>query len=93
MTSTYKNNSETMDNKDLGMFLLGIALIMHTLEEGWLPEYEKLKPHWRSVVFHRSLFLENFPIFIFAFAVTMAGWKFPLVGGILRAIGLTHPML
>ena len=82
-----------MDTKDLGMLLLGVALIIHTLEEAWLPEYEKLKPDWRSVVFNRSLFLENFPIFIFAIAVTMVGWKFPLVGGILPAIGLTHPLL
>jgi hypothetical protein len=47
--------------QDLAIWSLAIALIVHTIEEGWLPEYEKVKPNWRSVVFNRSLFLDNLP--------------------------------
>jgi hypothetical protein len=79
--------------QDLAIWLLAASLIGHTIEEGWLPEYEKVKPNWRSVVFNRPLFLDNLPIFIFSIGVAIAGWKLPIVGGILPAIGLTHPLL
>ncbi len=82
-----------MDIQDLAMWLLGFALIIHTIEEGWLPEYQKAKPNWRSVVFNRRLLLENLPIFIFSIGLAMVGWRWPLVGGILPAVGLTHPLL
>jgi len=75
------------------MWLLAIALIVHTIAEVWLPEYERLKPNWRSVVFNRALFLENLPVFIFSVGVAIAGWQLPIIGGILPAIGLTHPLL
>jgi hypothetical protein len=82
-----------MKFEDLSMWLLAIALIVHTIAEGWLPEYEKLKPNWRSVVFNRALFLENLPVFVFSIGVAIAGWQLPIIGGILPAIGLTHPLL
>lgn len=82
-----------MDIQDLAIWLLAFALIIHTIEEGWLPEYQKAKPDWRAVVFNRSLFLENLPIFIFSISLAIVGWQWPLVGGILPAVGLTHPLL
>jgi Protein of unknown function with HXXEE motif len=82
-----------MKFQDLSMWLLAIALIIHTIAEVWLPEYERLKPNWRSVVFNRTLFLENLPVFMFSIGVAIAGWQLPIVGGILPAIGLTHPLL
>jgi Protein of unknown function with HXXEE motif len=82
-----------MKFEDLSMWSLAIALIVHTIAEGWLPEYEKLKPNWRSVVFNRALFLENLPVFVFSIGVAIAGWQLPIIGGILPAIGLTHPLL
>jgi Protein of unknown function with HXXEE motif len=82
-----------MKFQDLSMWLLAIALIIHTIAEVWLPEYERLKPNWRSVVFNRALFLENLPVFMFSIGVAIAGWQLPIVGGILPAIGLTHPLL
>jgi hypothetical protein len=82
-----------MKFEDLSMWLLAIALIVHTIAEGWLPEYERLKPNWRSVVFNRLLFLENLPVFMFSIGVAIAGWQLPIIGGILPAIGLTHPLL
>ncbi|WP_439343552.1 HXXEE domain-containing protein [Vacuolonema iberomarrocanum] len=82
-----------MDVQDLAIWLLAFALIIHTIEEGWLPEYQKVKPNWRSVVFSRSLFLEYLPIFIFSISLAMIGWRWPIIGGILPAVGLTHPPL
>jgi Protein of unknown function with HXXEE motif len=78
-----------MKFQDLSMWLLAIALIIHTIAEVWLPEYERLKPNWRSVVFNRALFLENLPVFMFSIGVAIAGWQLPIV----PAIGLTHPLL
>jgi Protein of unknown function with HXXEE motif len=82
-----------MKLQDLSLWLLAAALIVHTLAEVWIPEYEKVKPHWRSVVFNRSLFLDNLPVFIFSIVTAIAGWKLPLISGILPAVGLTHPLL
>jgi hypothetical protein len=79
--------------QNISFWLLAAALIIHTISEAWLPEWEKAKPNWRSVVFNRLLFLDNLPIFIFAIAVAAAGWKLPIIGGILPAIGITHPIL
>jgi Protein of unknown function with HXXEE motif len=81
-----------MTFQDISFWLLAAALIIHTIAEAWLPEWEKVKPNWQSVVFNRLLFLDNLPIFIFAIAIAFAGWKLPLVGGILPAIGITHPI-
>lgn len=69
-----------------------IALIIHTIAEAYLPEYQKVKPNWRSVVFNRLLFLDNLPIFIFVAIVGLVGWHWPIVGGILPAICFTHPL-
>jgi hypothetical protein len=82
-----------MKFQDLSMWLLAIALIVHTIAEAYLPEYQKVKPNWRSVVLNRSLFFDNLPIFIFVIAVGSIGWRWPIVGGILPAICLTHPLL
>lgn len=82
-----------MKFQDLSMWLLAIALIVHTIAEVWLPEYERLKPNWGAVVFNRVLFLENLPVFVFSIGVVIAGWQLPTIGGILPAIGLTHPLL
>jgi hypothetical protein len=81
-----------MDTKNLAMWLLAFALIIHTIEEGWLPEYLKAEQNWRSVLFNRPLFLENLPIFIVSIVLGLAGFRYPIVGGILPAIGLTHPL-
>ncbi|NJL63106.1 MAG: HXXEE domain-containing protein [Methylacidiphilales bacterium] len=90
-----------MTLQNLLIWLLGLALILHTIEEAWLPAYAKVKPDWRLVVFdgqspvydHRVLFLENIPVFIFAFITALAGWQWQILGMILPAIGLTHPLL
>lgn len=79
--------------RDLAFWLLAIALILHTIAEGWLPEYKKHKPDWQAVAFNRALFLDNFPIFIFAIVLAAIGWRLPIVSGILPAVGLTHPLL
>jgi hypothetical protein len=63
-----------MDTKNLAMWLLAFALIIHTIEEVWLPEYLKAKQNWRSVLFNRALFLENLPIFIFSIVLGLAGF-------------------
>jgi Protein of unknown function with HXXEE motif len=78
--------------QDSSIWLLAAALIIHTIAEAWLPEWEKVKPNWQSVVFNRLLFLDNLPIFVFAIAIAFAGWKLPIIGGILPAIGITHPL-
>jgi Protein of unknown function with HXXEE motif len=79
--------------QNLSISLLAIALILHTIAEVWLPAYEKVKPDWRVVVFDRVLFLENIPVFIFAFVTALAGWQWSVLGMILPALGLTHPLL
>jgi Protein of unknown function with HXXEE motif len=78
---------------DLSMRLLAMALIIHTIAEAYLPEYQKFKPDWRSVVFNRLLFFDNLPIFIFVIVAGSIGWHWSFVGGILPAICLTHPLL
>jgi Protein of unknown function with HXXEE motif len=78
---------------DIAILLLAIALIAHTIAEVWIPAYQKVQPDWRSVVFDRLLFLDNLPVFILAIGAAVAGWQWPIVGGILPAVGLTHPLL
>ena len=78
---------------DISILLLAVALIIHTIVEAWIPAYQKVKPDWRSVVFDRALFWDNLPIFIFSIGVALAGWQWPIVGGLLPAIGLTHSLL
>jgi hypothetical protein len=58
-----------MSFPDLSIKLLAIALIVHTIAEAYLPEYQKFKPNWRAVVFNRLLFFDNLPIFIFVIIV------------------------
>lgn len=82
-----------MEIQDIALWLLAFALIIHTIEEGWLPEYEGKQSDWKALVFNRSLFLEYLPIFIFAIVLAAIGWHLPLLSGILPAIGLTHPVL
>jgi Protein of unknown function with HXXEE motif len=79
--------------QDWAFWLVAIALILHTIAEGWLPEYEKRQPDWQAVVFNQALFRENFPIFIFAIGLAAIGWRWPIVSGILPAVGVTHPLL
>jgi Protein of unknown function with HXXEE motif len=79
--------------QNLSIWLLAFTLILHTIAEVWLPAYEKVKPNWRLVVFDRVLFLENIPVFIFAFITALAGWQWQILGMILPAIGITHPLL
>jgi Protein of unknown function with HXXEE motif len=78
--------------QDLSIWLLAVATIVHTIAEAWVPEWEKAKPNWRSVVFSKLLFLENLPIFVAVIAVAIIGWKLPIISGILPAVGLTHPI-
>jgi Protein of unknown function with HXXEE motif len=78
---------------DISILLLAAALIIHTIAEAWIPAYQKAQPDWKSVVFDRVLFLDNLPIFIFSIGVALAGWQWPIVGGILPAIGITHSLL
>lgn len=86
-----------MDIQDIALWLLAFALVVHTIEEGWLPEYEKGRSEgqvsWRSLVFNRPLLLDNGPIFIFAITLAAIGWRVPLLAGLLPAICLTHPLL
>ncbi|PAX52773.1 HXXEE domain-containing protein [Brunnivagina elsteri CCALA 953] len=87
--------------QNLSIWLLAIALILHTIlqrsryaiAEVWLPAYEKVKPDWRSVLFDTGLVLEIIPVFIFAFVTAFAGWQWSVLGMILPAVGLTHPLL
>ncbi|MBW4508296.1 MAG: HXXEE domain-containing protein [Scytonematopsis contorta HA4267-MV1] len=78
---------------NISILLLAVGLIVHTIAEAWIPAYQKVKPDWQSVVFDRVLFLDNLPIFIFSIGVALAGWQWPIVGGLLPAIGLTHSLL
>ena len=86
-----------MDIQDIAIWLLAFALIIHTIEEGWLPEYQKSQStghvNWRLLIFNRPLLLDNGPIFIFAITLAAIGWRLPLLAGLLPAIGLTHPLL
>ncbi len=82
-----------MTLQNLSIWLLAIALILHTIAEVWLPAYAKVKPDWHLVIFDRVLFLENIPVFLFAFITALAGWQWQILGMILPAIGLTHPLL
>ena len=79
--------------KDLAIWLVAIALILHTIAEAWLPDYEQRKPDWQAVVFNRTLFLDNVPIFVFAIVLAAIGWHLPIASGILPAVGVTHPLL
>ena len=86
-----------MDIQDIAIWLLAFALVIHTIEEGWFPEYQKSQStghvNWRSLIFNRPLLLDNGPIFIFAITLAAIGWQVPLLAGLLPAIGLTHPLL
>ena len=82
-----------MNNQDFALWLLAFALIIHTIDEGWLHEYQNTKSNGRSVIFNRLLFLDNLPIFIFSISLATIGWRWPILGGILPAVGLTHPLL
>ncbi|BAZ40267.1 hypothetical protein NIES4101_62280 [Calothrix sp. NIES-4101] len=90
-----------MTLQNLSIWLLAIALILHTIAEVWLPAYAKVKPDWHLLVFdgqspvydHRALFLENIPVFLFAIVTAFAGWQWQILGMILPAVGLTHPLL
>ncbi|GBO52965.1 hypothetical protein APA_766 [Pseudanabaena sp. lw0831] len=80
-------------NFDISILLLAIAIIIHTISEAWIPEYQKAKSDWRSVVFNPVLFWDNLPIFIASIVAALADWKWAIVGGILPAVGVTHPLL
>jgi uncharacterized membrane protein HdeD (DUF308 family) len=72
---------------------IAIALIIHTIAEAWLPVYQRVRPDWRSVVLDPILFRNNVPFFILSLAGAVLGWQWPIIGGILPAVGLTHPLL
>jgi hypothetical protein len=82
-----------MGLQNLSVWLLAIALILHTIAEVWLPAYEKVKLNCRLVLFDPVLFQENILVFIFAFVTALAGWQWQILGMILPAVGLTHPLL
>ncbi len=52
-----------------------------------------MKPDWHLLLFDTGLFLENIPVFIFAFVTAFAGWQWQILVMILPAVGLTHPLL
>lgn len=81
-----------MQLPELSIWLLVAAVIVHTVAEAWRPEYERVKPDWRSIAFNRLLWLDNLPIFLAAISVGVVGWRWPIVSGILPAVGLTHPL-
>jgi hypothetical protein len=72
---------------------IAIALIIHTIAEAWLPVYQRVRPDCRSVVLDPILFRDNVPFFILSLAGAVLGWQWPIIGGILPAVGLTHPLL
>ncbi|WP_299490818.1 HXXEE domain-containing protein [Acaryochloris sp. IP29b_bin.137] len=82
-----------MDVKDLAIWLIAFAIIIHTFEEGWLPEYQKATSKLQVVQSTRFFILENFIIFVFVVGLAIVGWRWPILSGILPAIGLTHPFL
>jgi Protein of unknown function with HXXEE motif len=77
---------------DLAILSIALALIIHTIAEAWIPAYQKIRPDWRSVVFDPVLFRDNVPFFILSLGAAVVGWRWPIVGGILPAVGLTHPL-
>jgi Protein of unknown function with HXXEE motif len=78
---------------DLAILLIALALVIHTIAEAWIPVYQKIRPDWRSVVFDPILFRDNVPFFILSLGAAVVGWRWPIVGGILPAVGVTHPLL
>jgi formate-dependent nitrite reductase membrane component NrfD len=38
-----------MTFQDISFWLLAAALIIHTIAEAWLPEWEKVKPNWQAI--------------------------------------------
>ncbi|MEM6501538.1 MAG: HXXEE domain-containing protein [Cyanobacteria bacterium P01_C01_bin.89] len=82
-----------MDTATVAIWLAAAALIVHTIEEAWLPYYQEFKPSWRSLIFNRSLFLEHGPIFAFVIVLAIIGWRSPVISGLLPAISLTHALL
>jgi Protein of unknown function with HXXEE motif len=78
---------------DIAVLVLAIAIVIHTIAEAWIPAYQKVKPDWRGVVFNRTLFLENLPIFILTIGAAIVGWRWVIIGAILPAVGVTHPLL
>ena len=82
-----------MEIQDIALWGLAIALIIHTIDEAWLSEVLGAQADWRSLVLNPAPLLENFPIFVFAIAFPLVGWRLPLWTGILPAVGLTHPLL
>ena len=78
---------------DLAIWLVALAIIIHTVEEGWLPEYQKATSKSQVVKSTRFFVLENGIIFIFVIALAIVGGRWPIISGILPAIGLTHPFL
>ena len=79
--------------EDFALWFLAFAIIVHTIAEAWLPEYQRVKPNWQAVLFNRNLFLDNLPIFISVLIIPFLGWRFPIISGILPAIGISHPIL
>lgn len=86
---------------DLAILLIALALVIHTIAEAWIPAYQKIRPDWRfscrealpTVVFDPILFRDNVPFFILSLGAAVVGWRWPIVGGILPAVGVTHPLL
>lgn len=82
-----------MTTQSLAIWLVAFAIIIHTIEEGWLPEYRKATSKSQVVKSTRYFILENLIIFIFVITLAIVGWRWPILSGILPAIGLTHPVL
>lgn len=82
-----------MTAQSLAIWLVALAIIIHTFEEGWLPEYQKATSKSQVVKSTRFFILENSIIFIFVIALAIVGWRWPILSGILPAIGLTHPFM
>jgi Protein of unknown function with HXXEE motif len=78
---------------DLAILLIALALVIHTIAEAWIPAYQKIRPDWRAAVFDPILFRDNVPFFILSLGAAVVGWRWPIVGGILPAVGVTHPLL
>ncbi|WP_299408949.1 HXXEE domain-containing protein [Acaryochloris sp. IP29b_bin.148] len=82
-----------MKVQDFAIWLVAFAIIIHTIEEGWLPEYQKASSKLQVVKSTRFFIVENAIIFIFVIGLAIVGWRWPILSGILPAIGLTHPFL
>jgi Protein of unknown function with HXXEE motif len=78
---------------DLAILSIALALVIHTIAEAWIPAYQKIRPDWRAVVFDPILFRNNVPFFILSLGAAALGWRWPIMGGILPAVGVTHPLL